>query len=66
MKPVVGIAILHTIPDASNIYGFRVRTLFSEFNAGAWMLNLGSVVPTAPNNTTLPAREAVLMNVGMI
>jgi hypothetical protein len=30
------------------------------------MLNLGSVVPTMPNNTTLPAREAIEMNVGMI
>jgi hypothetical protein len=30
------------------------------------MLNLGTVVTTMPNNTTLPAREAIEMGVGMI
>ncbi|KAF1818061.1 uncharacterized protein K489DRAFT_298998, partial [Dissoconium aciculare CBS 342.82] len=44
--PVVGNAILHTVPDNSNSYGFRIKTLYSEFNAGAWMLNLGTVVTT--------------------
>lgn len=49
--PVVGLAILETVPDANNSFGFRVKTLFSEFNAAAWLVNLGVFTPV-PRNTT--------------
>nr|OQO32094.1 hypothetical protein B0A51_00632 [Rachicladosporium sp. CCFEE 5018] len=65
--PVVGIAILETVPDADNSYGFRVKTLFSEFNAAAWLVNNGVFKPNGtfspvgvdPTPAPKPAKRAV-------
>jgi hypothetical protein len=49
--PVVGTAILETIPDSENSYGWRIKTLFSEFNTAAWLVNNGVFTP---NSTLTP------------
>ena len=44
--PVVGIAILETVAAGPNDkYNFRIKTIYSEFNAAAWLVNLGVFVP---------------------
>ena len=48
LQPVVGTAILETIPDSENKFGWRIKTLFSEFNTAAWLVNNGVFTPTAP------------------
>jgi hypothetical protein len=50
-QPVVGTAILETIPDSSNRFGWRIKTLFSEFNTAAWLVNNGVFTP---NSTLTP------------
>jgi len=49
--PVVGTAILETIPDSENSFGWRIKTLFSEFNTAAWLVNNGVFTP---NSTLTP------------
>ena len=40
--PVVGNAIIETVKAGlGDKYNFRIKTLFSEFNAAAWLINLG-------------------------
>lgn len=40
--PVVGNAIIEVVPSSpGDAYPFRIKTLYSEFNAAAWLLNLG-------------------------
>lgn len=49
MKPVVGNAILEVVPNTEGgDYKFRVKTIYSEFSSGAWLVNLGVFVPTGP------------------
>jgi len=49
--PVIGTAILETIPDEENSFGWRIKTLFSEFNTAAWLVNNGVFTP---NSTLTP------------
>lgn len=49
--PVVGTAILETVPDSENKFGWRIKTLFSEFNTAAWLVNNGVFTP---NSTLTP------------
>lgn len=60
-QPAPGIAILHTIPATDNEYGFRIETLYSEFNAAAWLVNLGVFTPAPPaaNKRDLPHIVAI-------
>ncbi|EGP86359.1 unnamed protein product [Zymoseptoria tritici ST99CH_1A5] len=44
--PVVGNAIMETVPDTNNSYGFRIKVLYSEFNSAAWLVNNGVFTPT--------------------
>jgi hypothetical protein len=37
---------METVPDADNSYGFRIKVLYSEFNAAAWLVNNGVFTPT--------------------
>ncbi|EMC95033.1 hypothetical protein BAUCODRAFT_72601, partial [Baudoinia panamericana UAMH 10762] len=45
MIPLVGNGILDLIPADDNSLGWRVRTLYSEFNTAAWLVNLGVFKP---------------------
>ncbi|KAF2773363.1 hypothetical protein EJ03DRAFT_371290 [Teratosphaeria nubilosa] len=46
--PVVGTAILATVPaEAGNLYNYRIKTLYSEFNTAAWLVNNGVFKPAA-------------------
>lgn len=51
LQPVVGIAVLETIPDEGNSFGWRIKTLYSEFNSAAWLVNNGVFTP---NSTLTP------------
>ena len=42
---MIGNSIVELVPDAENRYGFRIKTLFAEFNAAAWLVNLGVFAP---------------------
>lgn len=55
MQPVVGTAVLETIPDDENSFGWRIKTLYSEFNSAAWLVNNGVFTP----NSTLTPPPAV-------
>jgi hypothetical protein len=37
---------METVPDKDNSYGFRIKVLYSEFNAAAWLVNNGVFTPT--------------------
>ncbi|KAI5363659.1 hypothetical protein Slin15195_G093120 [Septoria linicola] len=56
--PVVGNGILVTVPDAENSYGFRVKELYSEFNAAAWLVNNGVFTPSAVTTSNFPEGTA--------
>jgi hypothetical protein len=58
LQPVVGLAVLETIPASDNQYGFRVKNLFSEFNAAAWLVNNGVF---KPNGTVSPVGVAPVL-----
>ncbi|KAK3109726.1 hypothetical protein LTR53_016694 [Teratosphaeriaceae sp. CCFEE 6253] len=48
MIPVVGNGLMHVVPAEPNNpggYRFRIKELYSEFNAAAWLVNLGVFVP---------------------
>jgi hypothetical protein len=48
MIPVIGNGILHVVPAEANNpggYRFRIQTLYSEFNAAAWLVNNGVYTP---------------------
>jgi len=60
--PVVGTAILETIPDSENSYGWRIKTLFSEFNTAAWLVNNGVFTP---NSTLTPPPAKRDLGMGM-
>lgn len=36
--------------EEGNIYNFRIKNLYSEFNAAAWLVNLGVFTPAGPVN----------------
>ncbi|KAK3669588.1 hypothetical protein LTR78_010526 [Recurvomyces mirabilis] len=55
MVPVVGNGIMHVVPSPEAIqtyngvtYNWRIKELYSEFNAAAWLVNLGVFVPAGP------------------
>jgi len=55
-EPVTGIVVLETVPNtvaAQRKQGqdFKIQTVYSEFNSGAWLYDLGVFVPTC-NSTT--------------
>jgi hypothetical protein len=54
LQPVVGNGILVTVPDSENSYGFRVKELYSEFNAAAWLVNNGVFTPSAVTTSNPP------------
>ncbi|KAL9531061.1 hypothetical protein SMMN14_04985 [Sphaerulina musiva] len=56
--PVVGNGILVTVPDSNNTYGFRVKELYSEFNAAAWLVNNGVFTPSAVTTSNFPEATA--------
>jgi len=44
-----GLVILETIPaEEGNTYPYRIHTIYSEFNAAAWLVNLGIFKPEGP------------------
>lgn len=49
-QPVVGNGIMHVVPaeESNESYNFRIKELYSEFNAAAWLINLGVFVPEGP------------------
>lgn len=57
-QPVVGNGILVTVPDSNNTYGFRVKELYSEFNAAAWLVNNGVFTPSAVTTSNFPEATA--------
>lgn len=58
IQPVVGNGILVTVPDSNNTYGFRVKELYSEFNAAAWLVNNGVFTPSAVTTSNFPEATA--------
>lgn len=49
IQPVPGLVILETEPaEEGNPYKYRIHTIYSEFNAAAWLVNLGVFVPEGP------------------
>ncbi|KAH9845734.1 hypothetical protein Tdes44962_MAKER01165 [Teratosphaeria destructans] len=53
--PVVGTAILATVPaEAGNTYNYRIKTLYSEFNTAAWLVNNGVFKPAANVTVQMP------------
>ncbi|KAF2206753.1 hypothetical protein CERZMDRAFT_115585 [Cercospora zeae-maydis SCOH1-5] len=56
--PVVGNGILVVVPDTNNTYGFRVKELYSEFNAAAWLVNNGVFTPSAVTTSNFPEATA--------
>ena len=52
---------METVPDSNNSYGFRIKVLYSEFNAAAWLVNLGVFTPAAQvaNATTQTSKRDV-------
>lgn len=60
-QPVVGNVIIETVQSSpGDKYNFRIKTIFSEFNSAAWLVNLGVFVPEngtegdAGNKRSLP------------
>ena len=46
---ITGNIVLETVPaPAGNEYPWQIETVYSEFNSGAWLVNLGVFVPTCP------------------
>ena len=72
VQPVVGLAVVKTVPDTENSYGFRVKELYSEFNAAAWLVNNGVFTPSAvttsnpPTATPTGNAKRSIPNVGII
>jgi len=59
--PVVGNVIIQTVKsNPGDQYNFRIKTIYSEFNSAAWLVNLGVFVPEngtegdAGNKRSLP------------
>jgi len=50
-EPVTGIIVMETQP-ASGEEPFKIQTVFSEFNSGAWLYDLGVFVPSNCSSTT--------------
>lgn len=46
------------MPDSNNTYGFRVKELYSEFNAAAWLVNNGVFTPSAVTTSNFPEATA--------
>jgi len=43
---VIGNVIMQVVPaEAGAKYRFRVKTLYSEFNSAAWLVNMGTFKP---------------------
>ncbi|KXL47726.1 MAG: hypothetical protein FE78DRAFT_87977 [Acidomyces sp. 'richmondensis'] len=61
--PVIGTAIIETVPaEDGNPYNYRIHTLYSEFNAAAWLVNLGIFVPEGPV-TPVPASKRSVQSI---
>lgn len=42
--PVVGNVIMETVPsEPGDVHNFRIKTIYSEFNTAAWLINLGKL-----------------------
>ncbi|KAK5110205.1 hypothetical protein LTR62_006201 [Meristemomyces frigidus] len=73
MVPVIGNGLMHVVPSTEAVqtyngvtYNWRVKELYSEFNAAAWLINLGIFVPPGPvdyinaaNATNATAKRSV-------
>jgi len=67
MIPVIGNAIMSVVPAEANNplgYRFRIKTLYSEFNAAAWLVNNGVYRPNGTvdyinQNTTTVAKRSL-------
>ena len=60
-QPVVGNVIIETVKsNPGDAHNFRIKTIYSEFNSAAWLVNLGVFVPEngtegdAGNKRSLP------------
>jgi len=60
-EPVTGIIVIETQPNKNKASDqpFLIQTVFSEFNSGAWLYDLGVFVPT---NCTAPAKRSISAN----
>lgn len=64
--------MVKTVPDTENSYGFRVKELYSEFNAAAWLVNNGVFTPSAVTTSNPPVATPTgvvkreIPNVGII
>jgi hypothetical protein len=49
-EPVTGIIVIEVVrnPDRSSSEPWLIQTVFSEFNSGAWLYDLGIFTPTCP------------------
>ncbi|CAK4030984.1 Hypothetical predicted protein [Lecanosticta acicola] len=57
-EPVTGIVVMETIYAGSgNDEPWLIETVYSEFNSGAWLYDLGIFVPTACNATAAKHRR---------
>lgn len=60
-----GLVVLETIPaEEGNTYPYRIHTIYSEFNAAAWLVNLGVFVPEGPV-TPVPASKRSVDALGL-
>ncbi|KAK3663333.1 hypothetical protein LTR22_005740 [Elasticomyces elasticus] len=68
MIPVIGNGIMSVVPAEANNpsgYRFRIKVLYSEFNAAAWLVNNGIYRPAGPvdyivkTNTTTPVKRSM-------
>ena len=59
--PVVGNVIIETVEAEDGAkYNFRIKTIYSEFNAAAWLVNLGVFTPAASTaNSTAAAKRSL-------
>jgi len=60
-EPVTGIIVLETQPNRNKASDqpFLIQTVFSEFNSGAWLYDLGVFVPTNCTATSKRSLETV-------
>ncbi|KAF2726052.1 hypothetical protein K431DRAFT_299166 [Polychaeton citri CBS 116435] len=56
-EPVIGTVIMDVVEDDENSYGWRVSAIYSEFNSGAWLVNLGVFDPEGPTTPVPSSRR---------
>lgn len=58
-EAVTGIVILETTPNTGSGTPYLIDTVYSEFNSGAWLADLGVFSPSCNTTSTSKAKRVV-------